>query len=50
MDEKAMVLIQWIEGCQKVVVATSVFGIGVDYSQVTMVLHVGAPTNVIDFV
>ena len=31
MDKKATVLTRWIEGHHKVVVATSAFGMGVDY-------------------
>ena len=49
VHEKAAVLTRWIEGRHKAVVATSAFGMGVDYPRVAAVLHVGAPTNAMDF-
>ena len=49
VDEKAAVLTRWIDGRHQAVVATSAFGMGVDYPRVAAVLHVGAPTNAIDF-
>ena len=49
VDEKAAVLTRWIEGHQQAVVATSAFGMGVDYPRVATVLHVGVPTNAVDF-
>ena len=49
VNEKAAVLTRWIEEPHQAVVATSAFGMGVDYPRVAAVLHVGAPTNAIDF-
>lgn len=49
IDEKAAVLTRWIEGRHSAVVATSAFGMGVDYPRVAAVLHIGAPTNAVDF-
>jgi superfamily II DNA helicase RecQ len=48
-DEKAAVLSRWINGVHRVVVATSAFGMGVDYPRVAAVMHVGAPESAIDF-
>ena len=49
VDEKAAVLTRWMDGSRRAVVATSAFGMGVDYPRVAAVLHVGAPVNAINF-
>lgn len=48
-DEKAAMLSRWLEGRHRVIVATSAFGMGVDYPRVAAVIHIGAPTSAIDF-
>ena len=49
MKEKGEQLQRWVDGCQRVMVATSAFGPGVDYPCVRAVFHVGMPDNAIDF-
>jgi Orsellinic acid/F9775 biosynthesis cluster protein D/DEAD/DEAH box helicase/Helicase conserved C-terminal domain len=49
VDEKAAVLTRWIDGSHPVMVATSAFGMAVDYPRVAAVFHVDVPTNAIDF-
>jgi superfamily II DNA helicase RecQ len=49
VDEKAAMLTRWIEGCHRAIVATSAFGMGIDYPRVAAIFHIGAPTNAIDF-
>ena len=49
VDEKAAVLTRWLDGSHQAVVATSAFGMGVDYPRVAGILHIGAPTNAINF-
>jgi superfamily II DNA helicase RecQ len=47
--EKAASLDQWRAGVNLVMVATSAFGMGVDYASVRAVLHVGVPRDAIGF-
>jgi superfamily II DNA or RNA helicase len=49
-DEKAQVLERWRAGAPPFLVATSAFGMGVDHPAVRWVVHVGAPSNLVDFV
>ena len=49
VEEKAAALQQWVDGVKKIVVATSAFGVGVNYAHVRGVFHIGMPDNVIDF-
>ena len=51
-DEKARAAQQWREGREemdRVIVATSAFGLGVDYSAVREVFHAGAPRDLVSF-
>ena len=48
-DEKEAALRQWRTGGSTVMVATSAFGMGVDYAHVRAVIHMGVPRNMIDF-
>lgn len=41
---------KWIEGRQKVMVCTSAFGAGNDYSHVRLVVHAGTPKQMIGYV
>jgi superfamily II DNA helicase RecQ len=49
VEEKAKVLEQWRAGNPAYIVATSAFGMGIDYPEVRSVVHVGAPSSAIDF-
>lgn len=48
-EEKEEVLQRWRQGTSKVVVATSAFGMGVDYPCVRAVIHMGPPRDMISF-
>lgn len=48
-EEKAAVLQQWRDGKPPYIVATSAFGMGIDYPRVRWVVHVGVPWTLIDF-
>lgn len=47
--EKRQAIEQWRTGVSKVMVATSAFGVGIDFPSVHQVIHVGAPTDMIGF-
>lgn len=48
-EEKQAATRTWRDGASKVMVATSAFGMGVDFPSVRHVIHVGAPTDLINF-
>lgn len=48
-EEKAAVLQRWRDGKPPYIVATSAFGMGIDYPRVRWVIHVGVPWTLIDF-
>jgi hypothetical protein len=48
-EEKAAVLQSWRGGDVHWLVATSAFGLGIDYGQVRLVIHLGPPRSMIDF-
>lgn len=47
--EKAKVAERWRQGEHRVIVATSAFGMGIDYPAVRAVIHFGAPSDMISF-
>ena len=49
VNEKAAVLTRWINSSHPVIVATSAFGMAVNYPRVAAVFHIDVPTNAIDF-
>lgn len=48
-EEKERAFKEWRRGLCKVMVATSAFGMGVDYAHVRAVIHMGAPRDMISF-
>ena len=48
-EEKVQVLATWRDGQKRLLVATSAFGVGVDYAYVRDVIHIDAPRSAIDF-
>ncbi|ERF71905.1 hypothetical protein EPUS_09389 [Endocarpon pusillum Z07020] len=48
-EEKEEAFEQWRRGTSRVIVATSAFGMGVDYPHVRAVIHMGAPQDMISF-
>lgn len=49
VSEKQQAMDQWRRGLSKVMVATSAFGMGIDFPSVRQVIHVGVPTDMIGF-
>ena len=49
-EEKDKAFQLWRQGSSKVIVATSAFGMGIDYPHVRVVIHMGAPRDMISFV
>lgn len=49
VDEKQEAMQQWRSGQHKVMVATSAFGVGIDFPSVRQVIHMGVPTDMIGF-
>jgi hypothetical protein len=49
-EEKAAILQSWQSREHRVIVATSAFGMGVDYHAVRAVIHMGAPRDAIGFI
>lgn len=49
-EEKEKALNAWFEGKYRVMVATSALGTGIDDSHIPVILHIGAPESVVDFV
>ena len=48
-EEKQDAMEQWRAGGSKVMVATSAFGMGIDFPSVRQVIHMGAPVDMIGF-
>lgn len=48
-SEKARAMQTWRDGHRRVLVATSAFGMGIDFPSVRQVIHMGAPTDMIGF-
>jgi ATP-dependent DNA helicase RecQ len=49
VQEKATVLERWRSGARRVVMATSAFGMGVDYGHVRVMFHMGIPGEAVGF-
>ncbi|EED11930.1 DNA helicase hus2, putative [Talaromyces stipitatus ATCC 10500] len=48
-EEKAQTLETWRNGNPNWIVATSAFGMGIDHPRVRLVIHLGAPSSLIEF-
>ncbi|KAG6815522.1 hypothetical protein H0H87_000973 [Tephrocybe sp. NHM501043] len=49
-EERNAMYYRWINGINKVMVCTNAFGAGNDYPHVRLVLHVGTPKQMVDFI
>lgn len=49
-EEKETALATWIDGSEKIMIATSALGTGVDIGGIRTVVHLGRPHGIIDFV